>query len=83
MRMQVDGSRQHQFLTRVDLAFGPTDLSDGRNATALDPDVISQLLAASRRRTVLNDSLTGRESEVLALMAEGRSNAAIAEGTSR
>ena len=39
MRMQVDGSRQHQFLTRVDLAFGPTDLSDGRNATALDPDV--------------------------------------------
>jgi len=45
--------------------------------TALDPEVVSQLLSASRRAASVGD-LTGREREVLALMAEGRSNAAIA-----
>jgi DNA-binding NarL/FixJ family response regulator len=45
--------------------------------TALDPEVISQLLGASRRRDSLS-RLSGREREVLSLMAEGRSNAAIA-----
>ncbi|MGH9044993.1 MAG: response regulator [Acidimicrobiales bacterium] len=45
--------------------------------TALDPEVVTQLVGASRR----SDSLSGlspREREVLTLMAEGRSNAAIA-----
>ena len=45
--------------------------------TALDPEVVSQLLSASRRAQGLA-TLTGREHAVLALMAEGRSNAAIA-----
>jgi DNA-binding NarL/FixJ family response regulator len=45
--------------------------------TALDPDVVTQLMSASRRRDSLAD-LSGREREVLALMAEGRTNAAIA-----
>jgi DNA-binding NarL/FixJ family response regulator len=45
--------------------------------TALDPEVITQLLAASRRNDKLA-TLTDRERDVLALMAEGRSNAAIA-----
>jgi DNA-binding NarL/FixJ family response regulator len=45
--------------------------------TALDPDVVTQLLAASNRSASL-DTLTRRECQVLALMAEGRSNAAIA-----
>jgi DNA-binding NarL/FixJ family response regulator len=45
--------------------------------TAMDPEVISQLL--SRRSTDAPlASLTPREREVLSLMAEGRSNAAIA-----
>jgi len=44
--------------------------------SALDPDVVAQLLARSRHP--LGD-LTPREREVLALMAEGRSNAAIAD----
>lgn len=45
--------------------------------TALDPEVVQQVFARRRKRSSLDD-LTEREREVLALMAEGRSNAAIA-----
>jgi DNA-binding NarL/FixJ family response regulator len=45
--------------------------------TALDPEVISQVLGASRRTDGLG-ALTAREREVLGLIAEGRSNGAIA-----
>ncbi|ETK33832.1 response regulator [Microbispora sp. ATCC PTA-5024] len=45
--------------------------------TVIDPDVVVQLL--SRRRAGL-DALSVRERQVLSLMAEGRSNAAIASG---
>jgi DNA-binding NarL/FixJ family response regulator len=43
--------------------------------SALDPEVVAQLLARSRHPLA---SLTSRELDVLGLMAEGRSNAAIA-----
>ncbi|HZC41350.1 MAG TPA: response regulator transcription factor [Streptosporangiaceae bacterium] len=48
--------------------------------TALDPEVVSQLLAASTASGHASGlaALTPREREVLALMAEGRSNAGIA-----
>src|ERR687888_2311 len=46
--------------------------------SALDPEVVALLLGRRRREDPL-DALTAREKEVLALMAEGRSNAAIAE----
>ena len=49
----------------------------GAGGTALDPEVVSQLLG--RRGAQPLTALTPREREVLALMAEGRSNAAIAE----
>jgi DNA-binding NarL/FixJ family response regulator len=45
--------------------------------TALDPEVVGQLLRASRHADGLT-TLTEREHSVLALMAEGRSNAGIA-----
>jgi DNA-binding NarL/FixJ family response regulator len=45
--------------------------------SVLDPEVVAQLLVS--RRTDPLERLTPREREVLALMAEGRSNAAIAQ----
>ena len=48
----------------------------GDGGTALDPEVVSQLLARSRRHDPLS-GLTPREREVLQYMAEGRSNAGI------
>jgi DNA-binding NarL/FixJ family response regulator len=45
--------------------------------TVLDPEVVTQIMGASRRAATL-DALTPREREVLAMMAEGRSNNSIA-----
>src|ERR1700685_145530 len=45
--------------------------------TALDPEVVTQLFGASRRSDSLSN-LSVREKDVLSLMAEGRTNAAIA-----
>ena len=48
----------------------------GRGGTAVDPEVVAQLLGGRRKRSPV-DELTPREREVLGLMAEGRSNQAI------
>ena len=49
-----------------------------RGATVLDPQVVAQLLAGQRHHNAL-DALTARERQLLALMAEGHSNTAIAQ----
>ena len=49
----------------------------GKGGTVLDPEVVSQILVRSRQRSAL-DALTPRETDVLQLMAEGRTNSAIA-----
>jgi DNA-binding NarL/FixJ family response regulator len=49
-----------------------------KGGTALDPEVVAQLFSRRRADGPL-ERLTPRELEVLGLMAEGRSNAAIAE----
>jgi DNA-binding NarL/FixJ family response regulator len=59
-----------QFLETVDRT--------AEGGTVIDPEVVSQLLARTRRQTKLSE-LSPREREVLGLMAEGRSNAAIAD----
>ena len=48
-----------------------------QGGTVLDPEVVRQLLQAGRRADTLS-ALTPREREVLSLIAQGRSNAAIA-----
>jgi DNA-binding NarL/FixJ family response regulator len=63
----ANGERFCQDLRRV---------ADGE--TVLDPEVVGAMLARARRDGDGIDELTPRQTEVLALVAEGRSNAAIA-----
>lgn len=51
----------------------------GNGGSAVDPAVVEQLVGRPRRSDDALEHLTDREREVLALMAEGRSNKAIAE----
>ncbi len=65
-----------------DRVFDVDDFLEGlrrvaQGGSALDPEVVSTLLGARNRHDPL-DQLTPREREVLALMAEGRTNAGIA-----
>jgi len=72
----------------IDVRMPPTHTDEGlqaalaissvaRGGTVLDPEVVRQLLGAGRHADSLA-SLTGREREVLSLIAQGRSNTAIA-----
>ena len=49
-----------------------------KGGSVIDPEVVAQLVGRRRARVPLDD-LTEREREVLALMAEGRSNQAICD----
>jgi DNA-binding NarL/FixJ family response regulator len=51
----------------------------GEGGSVLDPAVVAQLVGRPRHGENPLDQLTDREREVLALMAEGRSNRAIAQ----
>lgn len=48
-------------------------------ATVLDPDVVAAMVQRAQRTDAAVESLTARQRDVLALIAEGRSNAAIAD----
>lgn len=82
LRLFEDGSDRLGYLLkdrvdRVELARAIAAVADG--GSAVDPKIVEVLVGArSPRRTQL-DALTAREQEVLALIAEGLSNAAIAE----
>ena len=51
----------------------------GNGGSVLDPAVVDELVGRRRNADSPLEHLTDREREVLALMAEGRSNRAIAE----
>jgi len=63
-------ARVAEFLDALDRVAG--------GAAVLDPQVMAQVLAGQRRDNTLG-ALTARERELLALMAEGHSNTAIAQ----
>ena len=64
-------------VTRVaDLADAVRRVAEG--GSVIDPDVVGRLLGRQRTHSPL-DELTPREREILGLMAEGRSNQAIAD----
>ncbi len=50
--------------------------------TVLDPEVVALMLARAQREVATLDRLTARQHQVLAAMAEGRSNASIARALS-
>ena len=79
----ADGSGAIGYLLK-DRVFDATQFVDAvrrvaAGGTAMDPEVISRLVASGGTRNTPLTRLTPRETEVLELMAQGRSNAAIAE----
>jgi DNA-binding NarL/FixJ family response regulator len=78
----ADGARGVGYLLKdriadVDQFLGAIDRV-AAGGTVSDPEVIAQLLVREQRESPL-DKLTPRETEVLALMAEGHTNAAIVD----
>jgi DNA-binding NarL/FixJ family response regulator len=82
LRIVADGSGGVGYLLK-DRVEDLDDFSDAirriaRGGSVIDPEVVAQLVGRRRARLPLDD-LTEREREVLALMAEGRSNQAICD----
>jgi DNA-binding NarL/FixJ family response regulator len=82
MRLLENGSSGRGYLLKdrvSDLqAFADAIKRVGAGGSVVDPEVVAALVGRSRGAGPLND-LTEREREILALMAEGRSNAGICE----
>lgn len=77
--LDIGGGIGYLLKDRVDDAAAVRDALErvGRGETVVDPDIVTRLLTRHRHTDRL-DRLTDRERAVLAQMAEGRSNAAIA-----
>jgi DNA-binding NarL/FixJ family response regulator len=77
-----DGFGGVGYLLKQRVADGTSFCRDVRQVaagrTVLDPEVVSVMMTRARREYQAVDELTPRQTEVLALVAEGRSNAAIA-----
>jgi DNA-binding NarL/FixJ family response regulator len=82
VRLLQNGSAGRGYLLKdrvSDLdAFAEAIRRVGSGGSVVDPEVVTALVGRNRAPGPL-DSLTGREREILALMAEGRSNAGICE----
>lgn len=83
MRLLADGEGGTGYLLKDSIA-DPDDLADAvrrvaRGGTVVDPAVVGPLIGARRAAKDPLSELTEREREVLGLMAEGRSNGAIAD----
>jgi DNA-binding NarL/FixJ family response regulator len=82
LRLVADGAGGVGYLLK-DRVEDLNDFADAirriaRGGSVIDPEVVAQLVGRRRARLPLDD-LTEREREVLALMAEGRSNQAICD----
>jgi DNA-binding NarL/FixJ family response regulator len=84
MTLFEDGSDGRSYLLkervteREELVRALREVAEGRSV--VDPKIVEELLEAQRRRENSQlDTLTPRELEILALIAEGRSNSAIAD----
>ena len=82
LRLVTDGAGGVGYLLK-DRVYDLEDFADAvrriaRGGSVIDPEVVSQLVRRGRAKLPLDD-LTEREHEVLALMAEGRSNQAICD----
>lgn len=82
MRLLADGAAGIGYLLK-DKVTDPDQLVDAMRRLAagesvVDPDLVTSMLHIQRVRNPV-DQLSAREVEVLSLMAEGRSNAAIAD----
>jgi DNA-binding NarL/FixJ family response regulator len=80
MKLIADGATRVGYLLKERVSnlaeFADAVRRVGTGGSVIDPEVVSQLLGRARARSPL-DELTPREREVLALIAEGRSNQAI------
>lgn len=82
LELLADESARVGYLLKQRVADSETFARDIRRVvaggTVLDPEVVSVMVARARRDGDAIDRLTPRQTEVLGLVAEGRSNAAIA-----
>ena len=78
----ADGEGRVGYLLKQRIADIGTFLEDlervAQGGTALDPDVVAVMVGRGRHSEVAVGRLTARQQEVLALVAEGRSNGSIA-----